>query len=185
MTIGFISSIINILFEVWFIHHNFIKIKQINNKKIKFYFGILISYILSSILIGFTYKSQIFMALLLAVFSYLIAKKLYSKKVQIIDFLLIYYIISFMLFVTIFTTLIFGYNIKMMIINRLMLLIIALTIHKLINKVYIIYKKNWNRGNNHKIKSVTLRSGSIITMNIFIYLINNYILYYLLKIINK
>ena len=182
---GVISSIVNILFEVWFIYYNIIKIKNIDNKKVKLYVGILFSYILSSILIGFVYKNQIIMVLLLALFSYLIMKKMYGKKVQIIDFLIIYYVISFMLFVTIGTTLIFGYNVKMMLINRLILLVVALTLYKAINKLYAKYKENWNRGNDHKIKSVTLRSGSIILMNIVIYAIDNYILYYLLDIINK
>lgn len=184
MTIGVISSIINILFEVWFVYYNIIKIKEIKDKKVKFYIGLLISYVLSSILIGFTYKNQIYMLVINSVLNFILMKILY-KNINIIDLFLTYYLVCLILFVTITTTLIIGYNITMLLINRSILLLIALFMHKVIHKIYKTYLENWNRGNNHKVKSVTLRSITIISFNIILFIINNYILYYLLEIIKK
>ena len=181
---GAISSIINILFEVWFVYYNFIKIKKIKDKKIKFYIGLLINYILSSIIIGFTYKNQVYMLIINSVFNYLLMKILY-KNTNIIDLFFSYYLVCLMLFVTIITSFTMGYNVPMMIINRLILLVIALTLYKIIHKVYLIYNKNWNRGNNNKVKSVTIRSYTIIAFNTLLFIANSYLLYYVLKVINK
>lgn len=181
---GIVSSIINILFEVWFVYYNIIKIKNIKNKKVVFYISLLISYILSSILIGFAYKNQIYMLVINSILNFIIMKVLYNK-INITDLFLTYYLVSLILFITIITTLVFGYNIGMLLINRVILLLLALYLHKLIDKMYKIYIKNWNRGKNNKVKSVTIRSTTIIIANFILFLVNNYILFYLLEIIKK
>lgn len=182
---GTISSIINILFEMWFVYYNLVKIKEIKEKKILLYVGLLLSFIISSIVIGFTYKNQIYMLVLNAIITYLFMKFLYKKKIQISDMFLIYFINSTILFIAIITQLIFGYTILALIIDRIILLLIALIVAKYITKIYKNYLKNWNRGKGHKIKSITLRNLSILFMNLSLFIINNYILYYFLSLLNK
>jgi hypothetical protein len=111
--------------------------------------------------------------------------KLLYKKTNIIDLFFSYYLVCLMLFVTIITSFTMGYNVTMMIVNRLILLMIALTLHKIVNKIYLIYNKNWNRGKNNKVKSVTIRSHTIILFNVLLFIANSYTLYYVLKVINK
>ena len=173
---GVISSVINILFEVWFIWKLICKAKDINSQKVVIYIIILISYIISSVMINFTYKNQIYMLLILAVMIYLFMKIIFKNKFQISDIFLIYYISATILIIAILTQLIFGYTLTALIIDRIILLIIALMLGKYLRKIYKIYLYNWNRGENHKIKSITIRNVSIIIMNLTIFIINTYIL---------
>ena len=179
---GVISSVINMLFETWFIYYNLIKIKDIKDKKVKFFISVFLSYVLSSIAIGFIYKNQVFMLLAMTLLIYIFMKLLY-KNVKIIDLFFIYYSMSILYIFTILTTIMLGYTIYMMIINRIIALIGAHFTAKLLKALYLSYEQNWDRGNNHKIKSITLRNISILIMNFSIFGINICILEILLKII--
>ena len=182
---GIISSIINILFEIWFVYYNLIKIKNIKDKKYRLYIGLLLSFVISSIVIGFTYKNQIYMMVLNAAITYLFMKLLYKTKIQIPDIFLIYFVNSIILFTAIISQLILGYTMIALIIDRIILLLMVLLGTKHITNWYKNYINNWNRGKGHKIKSITLRNISILFMNITIFIINNYILYYFLNLLKK
>lgn len=182
---GVISSIINILFEVWFIWYLVCKAKEIDNKKVITYILTTISYIIASIVINFTYKNQIYMLLVLALLIYIFMKIMFKKKFQISDLFIIYYIAATILLAAIITQLVFGYTFIALIIDRIILLSIALMFGKHIRKLYKKYINNWNRGKENKIKSITLRNMSILFMNITIFAINSYILYYFLSLLNK
>lgn len=181
MTIGTISSILNILFEVWFIYYALIKIKNIDTKKKRLFISVLIGYMLASMLIGFLYKNQIYMIVMMTAFIFLFCKLLYKKKIQILDVFTIYYLIVTILAVAMITQVIIGYNIISLLTSRIILLFIAIFISKYYKKIYKICVKNWNRGINHKIKSITLRNILIIGMNFTIFLLNCYLLNYLIS----
>lgn len=180
---GTISSIINILFETWFVYYMLKGIKNIDSKKKRLFIFTLISYLLSSIIIGFTYKNQIYMLILYSTILFILIKILYKKKVQILDVFLIYYLTTIILITAIITQLIFSYTIKALIIDRIILLLIALFTTKKIKKIYDLCKNNWNRGENHKVKSITLRNILILGMNFTLFILNNYLLGYLISIL--
>ena len=79
--------------------------------------------------------------------------------------------------------LLIGYNYVFFILNRLLLIIIMLFSGKL-NRFYNFYYYNWNRHNDNKIKSVTIRNLTIISCNLMLYIINCFTLNYLVEIIS-
>lgn len=181
MTIGTISSILNILFEVWFIYYTLIKIKNIDTKKRRLFTSVLIGYMLASMLIGFLYKNQIYMLVMMTTFIYLFCKLLYKKKIQILDVFTIYYVVGSIYLTAMIVQICLGYNIISLLVSRVVLLFIVIFISKYYKKIYKICVENWNRGINHKIKSITLRNILIIGMNFTIFLLNCYLLNYLIS----
>lgn len=179
-----ISTILNILFEVWFITYFMIKLKSINKNKIELYIITLVAYLLSSILCGFLYKNQIYMLISYAFIEFLIMRGTNKYKTVIFDIFMVFYALCILSYSTIIFTLIFKYNLISLIFNRIFLIILILLNKDRIHKLYELYKINWNRKKGNRIKSITLRNISIIVMNLTIFALNYYLLNYLLNIIN-
>ena len=111
-------------------------------------------------------------------------KLFYKEKVQIIDVFLIYYIIMAVNFTCLIMMKIIGYNLQFLYLNRLTLIFIMLLSNKL-RMLYKKYIKYWNRKDGNKIKSITVRNISIITMNTLLYIINWYVVNYLALVVNS
>ena len=166
------------VFEVLFITVMFYKIKGLKNKNLLLLITIFISYFLSGFITSFNYINQYLTYILLNVFIFIFAKLLYKNKINVLDFFIIYYIIMTINFSCLFMMKIIGYNYLFLFSNRLILLIIMLFSGKL-NKIYKFYCYNWNRHNDNKVKSVTIRNFTIISCNLMLYIINYFVLYYI------
>lgn len=183
--INFINSVLlGSIFEICFIAIMLIKIKGIKTKRWLVFLITLISYFASGVLVSFTYNNQYLCYISLNIFIYLLMKLFYKEKFQIIDVFLIYYIIMTVNFTCLIMMKIIGYNLQFLYLNRLTLIFIML----LSNKLRVLYKKYikyWNRKDGNKIKSITVRNISIITMNTLLYIINWYVVSYLVLVVNS
>lgn len=181
----FINSILlGSIFEIFFIWNMIIKIKEINNKKILLFMIVFLSYFISGIIVNFTYNNQYLCYIILNALIYLLSKIFFKNKFQIIDVFLIYYIIMTINFSCLILMKIFGYNLLFLYFNRILLILIIMFSNKIKN-IYKKYIKYWNRKDGNKVKSITLRNLSIISMNVLLYIINWYVVNYLILIINR
>lgn len=183
MIIQLISTILNILFEIFYLYFNITKVKDLKDKRIRLFLAILLSYMISSIAVGFLYSNQIYFFIILVALIYFSMKKLYGKKAQIIDIFFITYIITFMNLTSMITTTLLGYNMPMIIINRVILAIMIFPISKFLTMLYNKYISNWNRKEGNKIKSVSIRSSSLLILNMVVSITAIYIIYYLIAIL--
>ena len=104
----------------------------------------------------------------------------YRKKTHFIDIFLILApclaistssIICYMLIPNYWTALI---------LNRMAIIMLPLLCKKPIAEWYIVYRSLWNRSQNKKIKSITLRNISLIALNLFLLISNVAVTRYLL-----
>lgn len=181
--INFVNKILlGSIFEIFFISYMLIKIKGIDSKRFLVFIITLLSYFISGLIVNFTYNNQYLCYIVLNIMIYIFMKIIFKNKMQIIDMFLIYYIIMIVNFSCLITMKIFGYNLKFLYSNRLILTLIMFVSCKL-KTLYRNYIKYWNRKDGNKIKSITIRNISIITMNFMLYIINWYVINYLIKVI--
>lgn len=147
--------------------------KNIKEKRVKLFLLISVAYFLCMLIQQ--YKLMYYM--LLIVLMYFIAKILYRRKVQIIDFFV--FSIS-AIYLTILSYICFLFLKKdlsnyyfLYFIDRVILYLPFIFKNKF-NIIYKKYCKLWNRNDNEKrtIKSITLRNISLIIINIAIILMN-------------
>lgn len=178
-----LSIFLGMLPEVIYFYLFFIYVKNIKEKRIKLFLGILISYLLCIFLAPY----EIFYYVIFIVFLYATLKILYLKEIQIIDVFIVMYGISYLALLSLLIY--FAYDFKSYvvcyIINRILLFSIFI-FRKHFNKLYIKYCKYWNRNDNIKrpIKSITLRNVSLIILNCIIFIINM-ICIYMINLIAK
>lgn len=155
--------------------------KRLNKKQILFTILMIIEYIL---LFNFT-PVTIWSHVLYFVITYIILKILYHEKSQITDvftlgiasiLLMIISGICYFILSIFITDVIIGNTIQ-----KLLLFIVLYFIHDKLYKIQNMYKKFWNR--NDKIpkpmKSTTFRCINLILFNIMFFIINGYIIIYL------
>lgn len=179
-----ISVFLGLIPEVLYFSLALIYTKNIKKKRIKLFLLIAIAYTLCIMII----KYELLFYVLFIFILYFILKILYKDETQIIDIFVITY---FSFYLTLLSFLIYIYygisnNINtyylLYFINRILLFVIFIFRHKF-NKLYINYKKYWNRNDNIKrpIKSITLRNVSLISLNSIIFIINIICLYIVTK----
>ena len=171
------------LFEIMFISVMFYKIKNIKLNKILLFINTFIIYYLSGFLTQYDYHNQYLFYLIFNVLLFLCFKLIYKRKIILIDMFVIYYIGVVLTFSCLIMMKIIGYNLLFMYLNRMILLIILLISSKL-NRLYKIYCYNWNRHKDNKIKAITLRNITIISCNLMLYIINYFVLNYLIKVVS-
>lgn len=171
------------LFEIMFISVMFYKIKNIKLNKILLFITTFIIYYLSGFLTQYDYHNQYLFYLIFNVLLFLCFKLIYKRKIILIDMFVIYYIGVVLTFSCLIMMKIIGYNLLFMYLNRMVLLIILLISSKL-NRLYKIYCYNWNRHKDNKIKAITLRNTTIISCNLMLYIINYFVLNYLIKVVS-
>jgi len=171
-----ITSIISIILESFFICFLFRRTKNIENSQVYFFIGIIISFILSSILISFNYYLQIYLYIIFAVFIFLTAKILYKEKIHLLDFLVIGYIILLATSISIPFALLYkngliSYTIFFLI-TRIFMIFIMFFIGRLnLNKYYNLFLELWDRRDDGRIKAITVRNVSLVIFNIGLYII--------------
>lgn len=171
------------LFEITFISVMFYKIKNIKLNKVLLFITTFIIYYLSGFLTQYDYHNQYLFYLIFNVLLFLCFKLIYKRKIILIDMFVIYYIGVILTFSCLIMMKIIGYNLLFMYLNRMILLIILLISSKL-NRLYKIYCYNWNRHKDNKIKAITLRNTTIISCNLMLYIINYFVLNYLIKVVS-
>lgn len=168
-----LNILLGVIPETLFFTLYLIYTKNLENKKMKLFLGILIIYILCITINRFKilyYVSYIFLVVIFL-------KILYKEKTQIIDIFVFSISTIYLSFLGLLCSKFVNNNYIMyyimLILNRILLFVPF--IFK--NKFNFLYKKYcglWNRNDNIKrpIKSITLRNISLITLNIFIFIMN-------------
>jgi len=171
-----IISVLAILTETIFIYFMFKKSKNINDKKILLFLGILASYILSGIITGFSYNLQVWIYLVFNILIFIFVKILYGKKISVLDFLIIGYILYFIGFPSSLAAYLCDIHLINLtvafIISRIIIFSILLFSYKHLNKIYQKIAKFWNRRDDGKIKSLTIRNLLLIGVNVILYIIH-------------
>lgn len=179
-----ISMLLGMIPEVLYFTLAIVYTKNIKTKRIKLFLLIALSYILCIMII----KYELLFYVLFIFILYFILKFLYKEETQIIDIFVIMY---FSFYLTLLSFLIYFYygishNINtymiLYLINRFLLFFIFIFKNKF-NKLYLSYRKYWNRNDMIKrpIKSITLRNISLISINCIIFIINIICLYIITK----
>lgn len=164
-----ISIFLGLLPEVLYFTLFLVYTKEIKTKRLKLFLLLAIGYIALIMICRF----QFLFYIAYIIYSYLILKLLY--KSHIID--LFVYLISFSYLIIISTLcalIISNYNIAYLL-NRILLFLPFIFKNKF-NLFYNLYCSLWNRNDNAKIKSITLRNISLVFINTIIVMLNIMIL---------
>lgn len=178
-----ISVVLGLLPEVLYFTLFLSYTKNIKEKRLRL--GILIS--VAYVLCMFIQRYQVIYYVGFVTLVYLILKLLYRKKTQIID---IFVFSISTVYLTLISIICFCFvkedysNYYIMIIINKILLFIPFILRNKFNILYKKYCRFWNRNDNEKrpVKSITLRNVSLISLNLFICVINIVCLY-IIKII--
>lgn len=147
---------------------------KIKNKKYKLSWVILlVSTLISFAFSKYTYNYMYITYILISAFYYLMFAFIYKEWKQITNFFLILNIMLITSILTAVPIMFVGYNKYSLFMNMAELVIFTIVIYFIpFNKLYKFILKNWNRTNNNKIKSVTIRNIILILVCIFITVVN-------------
>ena len=150
------------------------KVKDINKKK-----HLLISLIFIIIMLSvMIVKYNIYLYLIIIPLIYLAMKLLYKKKVQIIDLFLIAIAYGYLSIISYLCSFMIKDTMNLYwiayIINNILLFAILL-FKKYIIKAYKKYIQLWNRKPENKVRSISVRNVSLISLNIFILVLDVFI----------
>ena len=165
--INFIVSILlGLIPEVLYFTLFLVYCKNLKEKRLKL-FGLLALGYIALIMIC---RYQLIFYVAYVIYSYLVLKWLY--KSHILDLFVCSVGLSYMTIVGLVGYLLIGhYYVIYYIIARLVLYAVFLFRNKF-NKVYLMYRGYWNRKDNNKIKSLTLRNASLVFINLLVVLFN-------------
>ena len=178
-----LSILLGLIPETLFFTMFLIYTKNLKENKIKLFILINISYILC-IMIS-QYKILYYVALIFLI--YLILKILYKNKTQISDVFIIslseMYLALTSYICFLFVTEDFSNYYLLSILHKIILFLPFLFRNKF-NSIYKTYYSLWNRNYDKKqpIKSITIRNISLISLNLFIFLLNLTIIYLISKV---
>ena len=183
-----LNLIVNIIFgyvlETLFFSYTFNKIKSVSYKST--YIIFLITYIISAIIVNFSFNNVYFFYILIALIFEIIYSKIHKQKYNILNVLLMLNLLLISSIITTIPILIYGYNITSFIINRIEIIILLILVKLLpLEKIYKIITSNWNRTMNNRIKSVTIRNFTLIIICISITLVNIFLNEIFLRIYNN
>lgn len=163
-------NIFAIAFENYFIFKMLCKFKNIKDKKIKLYFGLLIIYFISVLLTNFDYLLKTYFYVIYAFLTYCLLKFIYKKSIILDVFILNIISVIIMLSSFIFLSIIKNYWIAFICYIMALTIIMSLKINY--NGFYKKYIKLWNRRDDGKIKALTIRNLSLYFINIILFLAN-------------
>lgn len=159
-----INVFLGMLPEVLFFTMFIIYAKNIKEKRWLLFGFIILNYLGTGILSVYSIYSYV----LFMIFQYVIIKILYKEDVEYIDIFLITISHMYLFLISLICYKGFSnYNIALLV-NRLLLIVPFLLRNKL-NYYYKKYRKSWNRSEDNKIRSISLRNMSLITLNLFIF----------------
>lgn len=168
-----LSILLGMIPETLFFTLFLIYTKNLENKKMRLFLGILIIYILCITINRFKilyYVSYIFLVVIFL-------KILYKEKTQIIDIFVFSISTIYLSFLGLLCSKFVNNNYIMyyimIIFNRILLFVPFIFKHKF-NFLYKKYCGLWNRNDNIKrpIKSITLRNISLVILNVFIFILD-------------
>lgn len=179
-----VSIVMSILFgmipEVLFFTLFLVNTKNLKEKKIKLFFGIMLVYIVCIMINRF--KTLYYLLFIFGI--YVVLKLLYKNKTEIID---IFIINIGLIYIAFLSAICFAFVGKsyimyyaMMFLDKILLFIPFIFRNKF-NEIYKRYCSLWNRNDKVKrpIKSITLRNISLIGLNTFIFICDVVFLYIL------
>ena len=169
----FVSLFLGMLPEVLYFTFFLIYTKDLKEKKLKLFFGIMIVYILC-IMISL-YKLLYYVVFIFLI--YIVLKILYKQKAQIIDIFVFSIATLYLTLTSYICYQLMNNNILSSFVCYLMsriFLIIPFIFKNRFNYLYKLYCGLWNRNDKEKrpIKSITLRNVSVIIINLLIFFIN-------------
>ena len=161
-----VSLLLGMLPEVLYLTLFLIYCKDIKEKKLKLFCLLAIGYI--ALIMICQYQFIFYIAYI--IYSYLILKWLY--KAHISNLFICSIGLSYMTLIAMIGYALLNSNyIVYYIVARILLYSIFIFKNKL-NKLYNIYLECWNKGDNKRIKSITLRNISLVILNILIIILN-------------
>lgn len=172
-----IDVIFGALPEVLFYTFFLIHIKELKTKRTIFLIAIFISY--SIFCYGIPYKTESYIGLTLSIFACLYF--FYPKKTQLMDIFLVFIAIIYIMFTQFVSFLPFGNRQEFYYIAygiSRVLLFLPFIFYKQFPKIYRLYCSGWNRkeNKNKHVKSLTLRTISVIFLNVCIFAMYVFIL---------
>ena len=165
-----VSIVLGLLPEVLYFSLFLIYTKNIKEKKLKLFMLLAIGYILLIMICRY----QFIFYLAYVVYSYFVLKYLY--KSQITDFFICSIGLTYMTIIAYVGYQILGFNYVLYYIVARISLFSIFTFKKHFNKLYLTYRSLWNRNDNAKIKSLTIRNCSLLFINICIILLNAFVM---------
>lgn len=168
-----ISILLGLVPEVTYFTLFLIYTKDIKEKRIKLWMLIATAYILCM----FIQKYKVIYYILFIVLTYFILKLLYKKKAQIIDIFVFSLAFNYVCIISYFCFLFLNKDLSNYYVLFALSRIVLFLPFVFKNKFRIVYKKYcnlWNRNDKEcrPIKSITLRNISLISLNIFIILMD-------------
>lgn len=146
-------------------------IKQIKTRRLIL---LLLLFILC-ILLNMIIRYNIYLYLAFIPLYYFALKLLYKKKAQIIDIFIISLSFAIMSIISCVSSFIYLNNYSLYwiayIVNNV-LLFSSLLLKRFYIKFYKFYCGNWNRKDSNKVRSITLRNISLISINVFILILD-------------
>ena len=166
MTNFIISLLLGMFPEVLYFTMFIVLCKDIKGKRIKLFLLLALGYILLIMLCRY----QFIFYVAYIIYSYLVLKFLY--KAHISDIFVCSVGLGYMTISAFVGSLFMEFNYMLSyLISRIILFSIFILKGKF-NKTYSSYLNLWNRGDNKKIKSITLRNISLVLLNLVIVLFN-------------
>ena len=173
------TSVISILIESFFVYFLFKKTKKIDSSKLLLFIGIVASFIVSGLIISFNYYFQIYHYIVFNIFCFILAKLLYKKAINMLDFILIGYLGVLLTVLVIPVVFIKEYILNYSLVmdhmigffaSRLLILIAIFIVSKLdLNKLYNKFINLWDRRDDGRIKAITIRNSVLIILNATLY----------------
>lgn len=161
-------NILAIAFENYFMFEMLCKFKNIKDKKILFYFGLLMIYFTCGLIINFNYSLQIYFYIIYTVITYFLLKFLY-KDTEILDIFIINLISTIMMITSIsILTIIQPYEVSFICYIIALTIILKLKINY--NGLYKKYINLWSRRDDGRIKALTVRNLSLYFINLTIFM---------------
>lgn len=161
-----ISIFLGLLPEVLYFTLFLVYTKNLKEKRLKLFLLLAIGYIALIMMCRF----QFLFYITYIIYSYLVLKLLY--KSHIIDLFVCSLGLMYMTLVAFIGFKILGKNYVAYYIVARIVLYLPFIFRKKFGLIYKNYRKLWNRNDDAKIKSLTIRNMSLIGLNIFILLIN-------------
>lgn len=169
--VNFVTNFIFALFpEVVYFTLFLIYTKGYKYNKIKLFIFLLLGY---SVLKMFLPKN-IYFQIIFTLYVPIVLKFIYKDKFHISDMFIFVYSSIILILCTCITIpiyLIFGKYMLAFILNRILMFVVLFLLKNKLNKAYVWIISQWNRNYEHpnKVKAITIRQVSVISMNIMIY----------------
>ena len=147
-----------------------------------FIIGILVCNIACMLIFGFSvwYNFGVMVCIMTLMILVYNVKSVHEKPVQAIDVFLVLVAALVLSIISILCWLLIPNYIVALIVNRISILSVLIvgSKTKIIKSTYNLYCSSWNRNDNVKLKPLTVRNVSLISLNLFLLVCNYFMIYY-------